>query len=146
LNHHADTGSIENFGIELAAILAAAIAVVSGADLIRTTSEKRLIRTVRQWLAPVVRRCVIFVWRGLQPHHGFVLSFESTSENSPETGPSCWCDTEVCYMARIPSFLYRNQVALFRRLFRGRTDVYPIRWEGTGRWGIASRRSANLAK
>lgn len=23
-----------------------------------------------------------------------------------------------------------EKVALFRRLFRGRTDVYPIRWEG----------------
>jgi hypothetical protein len=23
-----------------------------------------------------------------------------------------------------------EKVALFRRLFRGRTDVYPVRWEG----------------
>ena len=32
-----------------------------------------------------------------------------------------------------------DKVALFRRLFRGRTDVYPIRWEGktTGKSGYA---------
>ena len=32
-----------------------------------------------------------------------------------------------------------EKVALFRRLFRGRTDVYPVRWEGatTGRSGYA---------
>ena len=32
-----------------------------------------------------------------------------------------------------------EKVALFRRLFRGRTDVYPIRWESksTGRSGYA---------
>lgn len=32
-----------------------------------------------------------------------------------------------------------EKVALFRRLFRGRTDVYPIRWEGktSGKTGYA---------
>ena len=32
-----------------------------------------------------------------------------------------------------------EKVALFRRLFRGRTDVYPIRWEGktSGKVGYA---------
>ncbi len=32
-----------------------------------------------------------------------------------------------------------DKVALFRRLFRGRTDVYPIRWEGktSGKSGYA---------
>ncbi|WP_220476851.1 TOTE conflict system archaeo-eukaryotic primase domain-containing protein [Massilia cavernae] len=32
-----------------------------------------------------------------------------------------------------------EKVALFRRLFRGRTDVYPVRWEGktTGKSGYA---------
>lgn len=32
-----------------------------------------------------------------------------------------------------------EKVALFRRLFRGRTDVYPIRWESktTGKGGYA---------
>lgn len=32
-----------------------------------------------------------------------------------------------------------EKVALFRRLFRGRTDVYPIRWESktTGKAGYA---------
>ena len=32
-----------------------------------------------------------------------------------------------------------EKVALFRRLFRGRSDVYPIRWEGktSGRAGYA---------
>jgi hypothetical protein len=32
-----------------------------------------------------------------------------------------------------------EKVALFRRLFRGRTDVYPVRWESatTGRSGYA---------
>jgi hypothetical protein len=34
-------------------------------------------------------------------------------------------------------FSAAEKVALFRRLFRGRTDVYPIRWESksTGRTG-----------
>ena len=32
-----------------------------------------------------------------------------------------------------------EKVALFRRLFRGRTDVYPVRWEGktSGKSGYA---------
>src|ERR1700688_1886622 len=32
-----------------------------------------------------------------------------------------------------------NKIALFRRLFRGRSDVFPIRWENqtTGRSGCA---------
>lgn len=31
-----------------------------------------------------------------------------------------------------------QKVALFRRLFRGRTDVYPVRWEGkTGKSGYS---------
>ena len=32
-----------------------------------------------------------------------------------------------------------EKVALFRRLFRGRTDVYPVRWEGktSGKLGYA---------
>ena len=32
-----------------------------------------------------------------------------------------------------------EKVALFRRLFRGRTDVYPVRWESktTGKSGYA---------
>lgn len=32
-----------------------------------------------------------------------------------------------------------EKVALFRRLFRGRTDVYPVRWEskGSGKSGCA---------
>ena len=40
----------------------------------------------------------------------------------------------------IPSRLTTDEkVALFRRLFRGRTDVYPIRWESktTGKSGYA---------
>ena len=38
--------------------------------------------------------------------------------------------------ARLSTF---DKVALFRRLFRGRTDVYPIRWESksTGKSGYA---------
>jgi hypothetical protein len=36
-------------------------------------------------------------------------------------------------------FSTAEKVALFRRLFRGRTDVYPIRWESktTGKSGYA---------
>ncbi|MFA5370656.1 MAG: hypothetical protein WC298_01620, partial [Sideroxydans sp.] len=36
-------------------------------------------------------------------------------------------------------FSAQEKVALFRRLFRGRTDVYPIRWESkiTGKTGYA---------
>lgn len=38
----------------------------------------------------------------------------------------------------------REKVALFRRLFRGRTDVYPVRWESpkTGKKGYAPARIA----
>ena len=52
----ADAGSIEQHGIELAVILAAAIAVVMGVELPRFTSEKGLIRTVPQWFALAVTR------------------------------------------------------------------------------------------
>ena len=39
-----------------------------------------------------------------------------------------------------------EKVALFRRLFRGRTDVYPIRWESktTGKSGYTDRKSTRL--
>ena len=43
-------------------------------------------------------------------------------------------------MASEPSrFSTAEKVALFRRLFRGRTDVYPVRWESksTGKAGYA---------
>ena len=38
-----------------------------------------------------------------------------------------------------PSLSTGEKVALFRRLFRGRTDVYPVRWEGktSGKSGYA---------
>ena len=38
-----------------------------------------------------------------------------------------------------PSLTTAEKVALFRRLFRGRTDVYPVRWEGktSGKSGYA---------
>jgi hypothetical protein len=38
-----------------------------------------------------------------------------------------------------PSLSTAEKVALFRRLFRGRTDVYPVRWEGktSGKSGYA---------
>ena len=39
-----------------------------------------------------------------------------------------------------PSRLSKNEkIALFRKLFRGRTDVYPVRWEGktSGKSGYA---------
>lgn len=34
-----------------------------------------------------------------------------------------------------------DKVALFRRLFHGRTDVYPIRWEGKTLYSLFVRRS-----
>lgn len=48
----------------------------------------------------------------------------------------------VVLVAREPEpsrFSTAEKVALFRRLFRGRTDVYPIRWEGktSGKTGYA---------
>jgi hypothetical protein len=38
-----------------------------------------------------------------------------------------------------PRLATAEKVALFRRLFRGRTDVYPVRWEGktSGKSGYA---------
>ena len=37
---------------------------------------------------------------------------------------------EPALVAPGPSLSAAEKVALFRRLFRGRTDVYPVRWEG----------------
>lgn len=41
-----------------------------------------------------------------------------------------------------------EKVALFRRLFRGRTDVYPIRWEGktSGKTGYAPACAKRMAR
>ena len=41
--------------------------------------------------------------------------------------------------SELSRFSTAEKVALFRRLFRGRTDVYPIRWESktTGKSGYA---------
>ena len=45
----------------------------------------------------------------------------------------------VAVAIREPRLSAAEKVALFRRLFRGRTDVYPIRWEGktSGKSGYA---------
>jgi len=45
----------------------------------------------------------------------------------------------VAIEAEPSNFSAQEKVALFRRLFRGRTDVYPIRWESktTGKTGYA---------
>lgn len=41
--------------------------------------------------------------------------------------------------AEAPTLSTQEKVALFRKLFRGRTDVYPVRWEGktSGKTGYA---------
>ncbi|HEX4914478.1 MAG TPA: hypothetical protein VFV51_10990, partial [Vicinamibacterales bacterium] len=41
--------------------------------------------------------------------------------------------------AEAPTLSTQEKVALFRTLFRGRTDVYPVRWEGktSGKTGYA---------
>lgn len=48
-------------------------------------------------------------------------------------------DPIVTIEAEPSNFSAQEKVALFRRLFRGRTDVYPIRWESktTGKTGYA---------
>jgi len=48
-------------------------------------------------------------------------------------------DPIVTIEAEPSNFSVQEKVALFRRLFRGRTDVYPIRWESktTGKTGYA---------
>lgn len=48
-------------------------------------------------------------------------------------------DPTVTIEAEPSNFSVQEKVALFRRLFRGRTDVYPIRWESktTGKTGYA---------
>jgi len=53
------------------------------------------------------------------------LPQEPTPQPASDVGPS--------------NFSANEKVALFRRLFRGRTDVYPIRWESkaTGKTGYA---------
>jgi superfamily II DNA or RNA helicase len=42
-------------------------------------------------------------------------------------------------LAEAPTLSTQEKVALFRKLFRGRTDVYPVRWEGktSGKTGYA---------
>ncbi len=51
----------------------------------------------------------------------------------PEPAPVAEAEAEPS------NFSPQEKVALFRRLFRGRTDVYPIRWESktTGKTGYA---------
>jgi hypothetical protein len=46
-----------------------------------------------------------------------------------------WCSRA----GAVQAFHTAEKVALFRRLFRGRTDVYPVRWEGktSGKSGYA---------
>ncbi|MFN7445796.1 MAG: TOTE conflict system archaeo-eukaryotic primase domain-containing protein [Curvibacter sp.] len=53
-----------------------------------------------------------------------------------------WRPQPTVFAAREPGpsrLSTAEKVALFRRLFRGRTDVYPIRWEGktSGKSGYA---------
>jgi hypothetical protein len=50
-----------------------------------------------------------------------------------------WRQTATVDVQPAPSALNTDQkVALFRRLFRGRTDVYPVRWESkAGKTGYA---------
>jgi hypothetical protein len=51
-----------------------------------------------------------------------------------------WLQPPEPTRAAAPSRLSAEQrIALFRRLFRGRTDVYPVRWESrtTGKSGYA---------
>lgn len=50
----------------------------------------------------------------------------------PESDPTTTTEAELTFSAQ-------DKVALFRRLFKGRTDVYPIRWESktTGKTGYA---------
>ena len=57
-------------------------------------------------------------------------------------GIECWLPQPVSVVAHEPEpsqLSTAEKVALFRRLFRGRTDVYPIRWEGktSGKSGYA---------
>jgi len=48
----------------------------------------------------------------------------------------------VVQKSQAARFSTAEKVALFRRLFRGRTDVYPIRWRARPRqvWLLASLR------
>jgi hypothetical protein len=54
-----------------------------------------------------------------------------------------WRRTATVDVQHTPSALNTDQkVALFRRLFRGRTDLYPVRWESkAGKTGYAPGRS-----
>ena len=59
-----------------------------------------------------------------EPAHPLTVCRETTPRNPPEKPLRHWKPTE--------------KVALFRSLFRGRTDVYPLRWESTkGRSGYS---------
>ena len=63
-------------------------------------------------------------WRAAQAASQLALT-----ASVPESAPS----------PPVPSLSTAEKVALFRRLFRGRTDVYPVRWEGktSGKSGYA---------
>lgn len=52
--------------------------------------------------------------------HGIAWEIESESVRQPPAGESGSAGTE---------FSTTEKIALFRRLFRGRSDVYPARWE-----------------
>lgn len=64
-----------------------------------------------------------------------LLEANSIDWHTPEPAPMRAASIEQ----ESSSLTTEQKVALFRRLFRGRTDVYPIRWESqkTGKSGYA---------
>jgi len=67
---------------------------------------------------------------GLLDTHGIAWR-HIAPETTPDTSPANASDTTA-------SLTTQEKVALFRRLFRGRCDVYPVRWESkTGKSGYA---------
>ena len=67
--------------------------------------------------------------------HGIAWRETPAASQPALTGPM----PEPAPAPPVPSLSTAEKVALFRRLFRGRTDVYPVRWEGktSGKSGYA---------
>jgi len=70
-------------------------------------------------------------------------------ENSPRAVGTCQPETPAAHAATVTTASPASEkIALFRRLFAGRTDVFPLRWENrrTGRGGYAPACSNEWAR
>lgn len=78
-------------------------------------------------------------WAALQKENARLLSLLEANGIEWRVVPEPEVDQPSPLGLESPQLSTDDKIALFRRLFRGRTDVYPIRWESksTGKTGYA---------